>query len=598
MEDYEENLVNALGRTGEQQNGEENADQDGGDENEPIFHLPPPPEATYPNEMELEKAMHAWTLEHGYEVVRRASKKNAKGVLYKRYYHCSKHGYKANTGKLTEETRQRVNRNSNRIGCPMSLACVALDPTNPEGEWQLRHRKTHHNHAPIDGLQLAGHRRRARMGGVEKAVDGLFEIGTPTAQVLQFLHKTNPSGLFTRTDVANMKLRWRKWGTSADRLQAADHGRNAKKLGFPSACQVCRQKKMRCGSERPVCTNCAQSGSQCQYDHGAQNNDDSQMDEDAPSSQMDLTMTSPATEQPQNDLTPGDPGPSTQRGRPSIQQTAAQKQILESLAQFQRKHIAPERLTLESSAVQVLAHSSCGNGDSYKSLTPLYSNSGWPLFRDTFTEAAMKENTHDVLTGQKVAPREPLPKLPGKEIDAEIWNEYIKQLAFYTRRNELLLVGLRSNLAPTFCNRIQGMQNARDIWIVLEDICAPRGSENGFQLFLDLHSIMLANSQDLKDYIHRLQTVDHQFGLMKLNTSPPPPNKKAPEAVSGSDAVPEEMMCFMFLKGLGEEWRGWVDALCATNNIGGFGTGERLGFKELCKRALGQEALVRREVGQ
>ena len=169
MLQYEEELRNAL-QVDDQEPDQEQEQDDQDDEDvtqrdeggEPVFHLPPPPEATYPNEKELETAIHNWSMEHGYELVRRASKKNAKGVLYKRYYHCSKHGKVANTGKLTDETRIRHNRKSQRMNCPMSLAIVAVDPGSPEGEWQVRHRKTHHNHGPMDALQLAGHRRRAR----------------------------------------------------------------------------------------------------------------------------------------------------------------------------------------------------------------------------------------------------------------------------------------------------------------------------------------------------------------------------------------------------------------------------------------------------
>ena len=64
-------------------------------------------------------------------------------------------------------------------------------------------------------------------------------------------------------------------------------------------------------------------------------------------------------------------------------------------------------------------------------------------------------------------------------------------------------------------------------------------------------------------------------------------------ARNGGDAVPEEMACFCFLRGLGPAWASWVNGLVLTNNIGGFGTGERLGLKELGKRALGYQAQQR-----
>ena len=153
----------------------------------------------------------------------------------------------------------------------MSLAIVALDPMAPEGEWQVRHRKTYHNHGPLDALALAGHRRRARAGGIEQAVDGLFAIGTPTAQVLQFLQRTNPNGLFTRTDVANMKLKYKKFGTCLDRKDAAVLEASA------MACNACRSRKVKCDNTRPTCGTCAASGIECEFEN-IEGADISQMD--------------------------------------------------------------------------------------------------------------------------------------------------------------------------------------------------------------------------------------------------------------------------------------------------------------------------------
>jgi hypothetical protein len=231
----------------------------------------------------------------------------------------------------------------------------------------------------------------------------------------------------------------------------------------------------------------------------------------------------------------------------------------------------------------------------------------WPQFRDAMVEAAMREYTYEVLIGAKIEPQKPTGPLgEGGEIELDSWNEYIKQLAIYNRRNSALVAALRSHLAPSLQNRVQGYVHASLIWHALEDLCQPRGSETAWKLYNELHDITLANSSDLKDYIHRTNSAYSQFKLLKLNTSPQaggwkPRGETAANTTTvekGEDALPEEMVCFLFLKNLGPAWRHWVDGLVATNNIGGFGTGDRLGLRELCKSAETYEAMQRRELGR
>lgn len=575
------------------------------DGNEPIFHLPPPPEGTYHSQAALEEAIHSWSLEHGYELVRRASKKNAKGILYKRYMHCSKHGKAANTGKLTDQTRIRHNRKSQRMNCPMSLAAVAVDPNNPDGEWQVRHRKTHHNHGPLEALNLTGHRRRARAGGIEQAVDGLFAIGTPTAQVLQFLQRTNPNGLFTRTDVANMKLKYKKFGTCLIKGDTASSG------GRP--CNLCRSRKIKCDSARPMCGGCAQAGHACEYDHEPEEPlaPIPEMDGAVDASEAMQMDTSSANDlqQPQQDVHAS--GDNRARSSASqFQQNAHRaEEILANLQAFQTQYVAPVKLDLQSSAVEILAASSCGSGDSYKAVPLLQTASDWPTYRDLMTEACMKENTFELLIGSKT---EPTP--PPADCKVEDWNEYIKRLAIFNRRNAALTGALWGTLAPTFRNRVQHIQTASDIWAVLENICQPSGSETGFNLYQDLHNITQANSRDLKDYIVRLETAyaalnqlsqhwhshAHSHGHHAPDPTPHPHRNTSattpfstlhtPHPASKLPLVPpvfpEEMLCFLFLRNLAPEFKRWTESLCATNNVAGFGTGPRLGFVELTRRAV------------
>jgi hypothetical protein len=596
----------------ERQEGDGNADDDAdetaqadqGDGAEPVFHLPPPPEGQYPTEEALEEAVHSWSLEHGYELVRRASKKNAKGILYKRYMHCSRHGKAANTSKLTDQTRQRFNRKSARINCPMSIAVVSTDPMNPQGEWQVRHRKTHHNHGPLDALALTGHRRRARAGGIEQAVDGLLAIGTPTAQVLQFLQRTNPHGLFTRTDVANMKLKFQKFGTCLIKQDTSAHGR---------PCDTCRSRKIKCNQRRPTCGGCIDAGKTCKYDYPDPAEEEAARavipDVDGAADGPTTVSGEPGQEENQT------AGRARTRGGISDFQQRAQRaeEILANLQAFKTQHVAPVKLDLQSSAIEILAASSCGNGDSYKNIPVLKSVDDWPSFRDMMTEASMKENTFEVLMAEKTEPT-----APPSDCKIEDWNEYIKKLAIFNRRNAALTGTLYGKLAPTFRNRIQHLKNAADIWAVLEDVCLPQGSETGFKLYMELHNITQANSADLKDYIHRLETAYVAFNRLSKHLSTqidprdtrPAPTFSITSHYSGPfsahsathpasrqppapNAFTEEMLCLLFLRNLSPDFKRWVDGLCATNNVAGFGTGPRLGFLDLTRRAMDHEVGMR-----
>jgi hypothetical protein len=596
-------------------NDDDDDDDDGAqpDDNdpEPVFHLPPPPEGTYRTQEALEEAVHSWSLEHGYELVRRASKKNAKGVLYKRYMHCSKHGKAANTGKLTDQTRQRVNRKSSRMNCPMSIAVVAIDPLNTEGQWQVRHRKTHHNHGPLDALNLAGHRRRARAGGIEQAVDGLFAIGTPTAQVLQFLQRTNPHGLFTRTDVANMKLKYKKFGTCLVKADTATaHGR---------PCNECRARKIKCNNRRPTCAACRDAGKTCVYDHPPEEDvDNADGADDAGPEMGDDMEDGPNQTNVDEEPAVAVPGRRRPRGQLSAFQQNAQRAeaILATLQAFQTEHVTPTRLDFQSSAVEILAASSCGSGESYRNVPVLTSISDWPAYRDLMTEACMKENTFDVLIAAKSEPTQ-----PPSDCKVEEWNEYVKKLAIFKRRNDALTAALWGTLSATFRSRVQKLRKAAEIWAVLEDACLPQGSQTGFKLYSDLHSITHANSADLKDYILRLENAYTAFNSLSTHwhaqhevstgSRPAPPstsnsngnNHSAfstlhtphPAAIlaPAQDVFSEEMLCFLFLRNLAPEFQRWVDGLCATNNVAGFGTGPQLRFVELTRRAVEFESSVR-----
>ncbi|KAM3414929.1 hypothetical protein BST61_g10070 [Cercospora zeina] len=619
---FEDDLMNALQGNGEGSASQQHAQNDDDDDDrdivradEPVYQLPPPPENEYPSQAELEKAIHAWSMEHGYELVRRASKKNAAGELYKRYYHCSKHG-RGNSGKTPEKDKVRVNRKSQRIGCPMSLAAVSVNPHEPSGPWQIRLRKTYHNHPAVEATELAGHRRRARFGAVEKAVDGLFDLNTSTSDVLKFLQRTHPEGLFKRTDVANMKLKYKKFGTCAhhgesnlSEVNVTVPPSTARKGGIASACTSCRGKRIKCDSVRPTCGACAKSGSECAYDHPP-----SQQrplpSAPVPRNQHHTTPTSSArslgqatagssqTDAMQIDSTPfsfdlgvGNDDSTTASNQPASQVVHAQ-QVLANLQAFQQEHIKPSRLDLGSSSVEVLACSTCGNGDSYRSAIPQPFSLGddWKRYKDAFEGAAVRENCLDVLLGRKKEPERLRPVDGAATVEVEPHNEYIKQLAIFARRNEILKLGLRETLAPALWNRCRSLRNAFEIWVLLEDMCCPHGSEHAYACVNEMFSITLAGcGGNLDNYIHSLdlkwaelndmssmhesRRVNQQFGVSAAQAA----KLKAPP----NGTLTEDALCFLFLRNLGPQHQNLATNMCKKNNIGGFGSGERCGFKDL-----------------
>ncbi|KAK5107452.1 hypothetical protein LTR62_001250 [Meristemomyces frigidus] len=607
-EDLEDQLRTALRSENEQGVGDGGGDYDersndddeeAEDEEEPVFNLPPPPEGIYATEEELEEAVHSWSLQHGYELVRRASKKNAAGKVYKRYLHCSKYGKLANTGKLTDATRKRKARKTNRQNCPMSLAVVRTDPSGSSPRWQVRHRKTHHNHGPLEAVAMTGHRRRARMGGMEKAIDGLFQIGTPTAQVLTFLQRTNPDGLFTRTDVANMKLKFKKFGTCVTAGKSLAREASNRPFGGSTACLRCRTKKCRCDSGRPICGECRAQGVECQYDAETAieaNNLTNTLDDgsgDVDNTIMDNTGLGA------EDSTGLPPERGGRRATQLAQNREAAQKILQDLRTFQTEHIKPKRLELNSSSVEILAQSSCGSGTSYKNVPTLASTKDWQAYSDAFLEASHKENTYETLLREKVEPVAPLPLEGEDETDVDEWNEHVKQLAIYNRRNGLLLGSLWSTLAPTLRVRIQSLKSAADAWQELEAICFPRGSDHAFTLYRTLMDTTLDTcAGDLQEYIGRLETAWFAFARVKRGQSAiakdhPDRHRVGTVGMVAHEMMGEEHLCFVFLAGLGERFKRWVETLCLTSNVAGYGTGYRVGFRDLVKRAVEWEGTQR-----
>jgi hypothetical protein len=277
-----------------------------------------------------------------------------------------------------------------------------------------------------------------------------------------------------------------------------------------------------------------------------------------------------------------------------VRQIAQQAQdVFAALANFQQEYIRPTKLDLTSSAVEILASSTCGNGESYKSAipTPFTLGGDWRTFQESFEAAAVKENCADVLLGHKKAPPKPTPP-SGRDVPVEEHNEYIKQTAIFRRRDAMLKQGFRDTLEPSLWARLKPLRTAHDIWVALEDLCSPRGSDQAYAHFRALHDITLDRcGHNLDRYVN-----EFELGLLDYNQLQVTHELRRPSAAlirshaealkrkssgAGNGSFPDEMLCFLFLRNLGPRHQTLAMNLTKTNNIGGFGSGVRVTFRDL-----------------
>ncbi len=142
-----------------------------------LTRISPPPECRYPSPEVIATVVNAWSTSRGYRLSRQKSDRNAAGDMYKQYYLCTRHGRPTNTHKVTPETRQRKQRKSERIGCPMGLVVRAVEPSNPAGDWtvkwQLAGKSEWHNHGPATQDEVAAEQTRIERNERRKASRGL-----------------------------------------------------------------------------------------------------------------------------------------------------------------------------------------------------------------------------------------------------------------------------------------------------------------------------------------------------------------------------------------------------------------------------------------
>jgi hypothetical protein len=180
----------------------------------------------------------------------------------------------------------------------------------------------------------------------------------------------------------------------------------------------------------------------------------------------------------------------------------------------------------------------------------------------------MKENTLEVLSGDKV---EPL--CPPDSVSTDEWNEYIRQLAIYRRRNNVLLGAIRSTLGPALKARVAGHTSACALWMSLRHTCKPSTNTEAWGRFHELWATTLLNcGNNFERYAHTMEMKWNEF-----NRRLPPSSVRAWQGCRFT----EEVMCLLFLENLGQEHRRRVEIICEGYNIGGFGLGEKIGFQAL-----------------
>jgi hypothetical protein len=113
-----------------------------------------------------EAAVHAHSLKAGYEVIRpNGGKVNGVGQTRLIPFKCA--DFKAPLVRK-EGVKPLKDKHSKRTACAMSIALSAVDTNKTQGRWKAILGKSHgsHNHAAVDAIGLASHRRRARTSEV------------------------------------------------------------------------------------------------------------------------------------------------------------------------------------------------------------------------------------------------------------------------------------------------------------------------------------------------------------------------------------------------------------------------------------------------
>ena len=92
---------------------------------ERVWHIDPPPEEMFTSEEAAVAALHAWTMEHGFNLSIRSAHHvvddDKSTPVWRRYYECDRAGVLKNTGHRTDQERKRLLRGSKCGNCKMQI---------------------------------------------------------------------------------------------------------------------------------------------------------------------------------------------------------------------------------------------------------------------------------------------------------------------------------------------------------------------------------------------------------------------------------------------------------------------------------------------
>lgn len=169
-----------------------------------LYNLPVPPLIMHPSFNDLQTSLHAFSREHGYELVIRRTKGNP---VWKRYYFCKRHGVLDNQRQLTEETCIRKRAVSIKTRCNFRLVATAVEEDAASGSWYLSsggHGCDVHNHPADHSLQLPGHRRRDRTDAIKESIIVMHRCAVKPTKIQAVLRELYGDRAIVLQDIKNV----------------------------------------------------------------------------------------------------------------------------------------------------------------------------------------------------------------------------------------------------------------------------------------------------------------------------------------------------------------------------------------------------------
>jgi hypothetical protein len=156
--------------------------------------MEPPPESTYPDREALVSSVRQFALDHGYVLTIRRSTANKNVVLG-----CDL-GRKYHDRIYAPDGSKRRKTSTRQIGCPFQL----YGARRSDGTWDLKVRNPQHTHEAND---LIAHPHARKFPAETRAeIARLSRLNVKPQAIEAILRDENPSALFTRRDIYNIRM--------------------------------------------------------------------------------------------------------------------------------------------------------------------------------------------------------------------------------------------------------------------------------------------------------------------------------------------------------------------------------------------------------